>query len=326
MGFRMFHRQILFLLLFVLLTLGVGPYSVSAVPKTKNNAADEVERMLNHLEASMQFSREQIEQGNYEAAQSGKAESIEALTLLLDLFLPLTERIKQLWEEERRIISGSEAVVSNGVQDSKAAASAINHLSESQHLNDEKTRKAVSIIQQQLVAFRKKGVSGKSRQKDVSEQKNGLSQEQVLEKVGGYLKQSASYQDEAVRHLNDLHPNLALKPEIKAAEKLKEALDLFQKSQQSKSPQKQPSGEQSPGEKKENQSQGEGQQKDGDSSQPSDQESDPTAKVPEKKLTPRQALKELYRIQKEAEAEKRKRERALGKQAIPGRSPIEKDW
>jgi hypothetical protein len=322
----MFHRQIIFLLLFVMLALGSVPYPVSAGSKTKSSATDEIERILNHLESSMQSSREQIEQGNYEAAQSGKAESIEALTFLLDLFLPLTERIKQLWEEERRIISGSEAAVGNDVHDSKSAASAISHLSESQRLNSEKTRKAVSIIQQQLVAFRKKEVGGKGRQEDVSEQKNGLSQEQVLEKAGGYLEQSVIHQDEAVRHLNDLNPKSALKPEFKAAEKLKEALDLFQKSQQSKSPQKKPSGEQPPGEKKENQPQGEGQQKDGAPSQQPDRESDPTVKVPEKKLTPRQALKELYRVQKEAEAEKRKRERALGKQTVPGRSPIEKDW
>ena len=322
----MFHKQVFFLFLIVMLTQGGVPCLLSAGPKAKSSAVDEVERILNHLESSMQSSREQIEKGNYGAAQSDKAESIEALTLLLDLFLPLTERIKQLWEEERRIISGSEAAASNGVHDSKAAASAINQLSESQRLNSEKTRKAVSIIQQQLVSFRKKGDNGNSRQEDVSEQKDGLSKEQVLEKAGGYLEQSVSYQDEAVRHLNDLHPKSALKPEAKAAEKLKEALDLFQKSQQSKSPQKQPSGEQPPGEKKKKQQQGEGQQKDGDSSQQSDRESDPTAKVPEKKLTPREALKELYRMQKEAESEKRKRERAIGKQAVPGRSPIEKDW
>jgi len=277
----------------------------------------------------MNNSDERIQQGNYSRAQAETDASIASLSILLNLFMPIPEQIKRLWEAEKDITSQTDALfgdMDGGVKTETVNTGALVTL---QRENIRKTQKTVDSITEHL--HQAKNPQLQSHQDlDQSSQKGIQSQVGLLKQVEDLLRQAKTHQEKAADYLAKHEKKPAIQAELMAVNKLKGALDAFQQDQQQKQQDKQDEQKKDPqsGKNPNNQSQNRNQNSAGQQNQHPSQSkarSDAT-RAPEKKLTPKEALQELYRLRKEADTEKRRRERSNGKQALPGRAPIEKDW
>jgi len=278
----------------------------------------EIEKILNLVRTGMNNSDEQIERGNYHQAQNGTETSIESLSILLDLFMPLTERIKVIWEKEKEIVSQTERLPTDTARLGKETLPEIEKLITTQHENIDSTQRAVDSIVQHL----KQG-SNTNNQTDQNRQQ---SQKELMDRVENLLRQAKTHQSVASDFLVGHEMKPALQAEIKAEKKLKEALDAFQNQQQKNRQQQQNEQSQQNGNKKQPQGKTPKDSQESNRNPGKSTEKPGTTSKSEKKLSPQEALKELYRLRKEADAEKKRREKAAGMQAIPGRVPIEKDW
>ncbi|MBT3225606.1 MAG: hypothetical protein HOC09_11095 [Deltaproteobacteria bacterium] len=312
-------------LLFVLI-----PGTTASQTVSPHDVSSEIEKIIDRIQTAMNSSDEQIEQGNYDQAQDGTETSIDSLSILLDLFMPLTERIKLIWEKEKEIVTQTEGLSKETVRVGKAPSAKIENLVTAQQENMGRTQKAEDAIVQQLKGNPdSQNLNNGSRQP--SPQGGDQSQIDLLNRVGGLLKEAKVHQGAAVDFLSGDELKTALQSEIMAEKKLKEALDAFQNQQQQNNRQQQQQQKQPSQNGDENRPQDRKQGSQKDSQEPNQDPGRPEAKSDttpnsEKKLTPKEALKELYRLRKEADAEKKRREKASGKQAVPGRAPIEKDW
>lgn len=293
----------------------------------------EVQKLLDRIEAGMRGSRKKIEQGSFREAKVANRDSVETLDALLEIFLPLPDRIRRLWTAEQKIAEQTRQL--GKVEDDKAdRVPRRNQIAALQAGTFQKTQSTVRRVQGQL-----KGMKQKPGQK--GDPHAIRSQADLLKKVKQLLEQSAGLQAEAVEQLGKNKLQTAVSREDQAAAKLEEALKAFQNQQQHQQQQKkkqQKAGQQRSGSQQKNRQQegrqAQNQQKKGNpsgqdqpaSSQNRSQQGAQAEPRPERSLTPRQALKELKRLQKEAEADKRRREKALGSVSAPGRVPTEKDW
>jgi len=318
-----FRKKLSFILVTqVLLSLVIlSPGTVVSQSASQPDVSLEVERIFGRIQAGMNSSNEQIEQGNYDRAQDGTDTSIDSLSILLDLFMPLTERIKRIWEKEKEIVAQTDGLSKESARGLKANSAIIKKLVTAQQENIVWTRKAEDAIAQQL----KRGSDSHTQ----NNQSRQPSQIDLLNRVGGLLKQAETHQGAAVDSLGGHEIKTALQSALMAEKKLKEALDAFQNHQQKNNQQQQNKQPSQNGSEKQSQKQKQDSQK--DSREPNQNPGKSEAKSggtpgSEKKMTPREALKELSRLRKEADAEKRRREKVGGKQTVPGRAPIEKDW
>jgi hypothetical protein len=255
---------------------------------------------------------------NYHQAQNGTQTSIESLSILLNLFMPLTERIKVIWEKEKEIVSQTAKLPTGASRLGTEILSGIDKLMTMQHENIDKTQKAMDSIVQHL----KQGSNTNTQ----TRQHRQPSQKELLDRVGTLLKQAKRHQTAASEFLAGHEMKPALQSEIKAEKALKEALDAFQNQQQKKRQQQKNKQSQQNGNKKQSQEKTPQDSKESNQNPGKSTEKPAATSKSEKKLSPQEALKELYRLRKEADAEKKRREKAAGMQAIPGRVPIEKDW
>jgi len=305
-------------------------------PVMPDSAAQEVKRLLEQLDASMEESRESLEKGDYRAAQLEKRNTIEALDRLLEMFLPLPDLIQRLWRNQQAIADQTRQL-DPGRQDDPEERVVRDQLSDRQAVNLQKTRAAVLAVQDSL----QKASEQRRERPDLkaAEPKNPVQPPvELLQTVQQLLRQAGAHQAAAVQQLRDQRLKEALTSEQRAAEKLEEAFKALQQEpqdqpqrdgQQQTSPQQQNSSQQNQQAQNQRNSQEKagGSDPDGSGGSPSMEQQDGSAEAgPENSLTPEEALLELKRLQKEAEAEKRRRERALGSLPAPGRVPIEKDW
>ncbi len=324
----MLHGRMVCLILMILpiwLLFSSVPGTGVSQAKSQNDVFLEIERIFDRAQTGMNSSDEQIEQGNYNKAQDGTEISISSLSILLDLFMPLTERIKVTWEKEKEIVSRTKEHSSLTIRLEKRVLPEIEKLIAAQQENINRTQKAVDSIAQQL--RQGNDAHNQSNQNRQQSEKGLQSQKALLEKIERILNQAKINQVAAVDFLAKHEIKSALQSEIIAQKKLKEALDALQNDQNS--PQQQ--NNQSQQNSNEKQSQNGKQQKQKDSQWQNQRQSGSKAKSgttadSQKKMSPKEALKELYRLRKETNAEKKQREKAAGRQAIPGRAPIEKDW
>lgn len=298
---------------------------VAAGPLPEKNEAASVEMLLEKLEDQMRHNRLQIEQGNYKAANAGKADLIRDLSTLVDLFLPLPEKIKQLLDDQMQIIAQTRSISETTEPSQNLKAEILGPIQKKQRSNLEKTEAIAKLIRSE-----RRRAQSKKEAEDLAQQRT------ILTAVEGHLRQSKKSQQTAVADLNRQELASALAAEIKAGESLKKALEAFQQqqSQQSRQPsegredagdgQRQKRQQDAEG-SADRQPQQNGQQTSTDESV-SESPSAGDATPPRKEMTAREALEELYRLQKQAEAEKQKREKAMGAETAPGRAPVEKDW
>lgn len=312
-----------------MLLLAAFPGSVVSQTTPQVDAVFEIEKLLSHIETGMRNSDVQIQQGNYSQAQADTDVSIASLSILLNLFMPLPERIKMIWEKEKDIVSQTKTL--SGTMDSivKTSPTDLEALVTTQRENIERTQQTVDSIAQQLQQA-KISQNQKHQGRDQAINKELQPQIDLLSQVGDLLQQAKTHQDDAVDHLTRRDAEPALQSEIAAVGKLKEALDVFQQDQK-QNKQQQQQNNQSPQDSQKNPSQNQNQDQQNRSKQPNQDSAQSktqseTTPNQEKKLTSKEALQELFRLRKEADAEKRRREKAIGKQVVPGRTPIEKDW
>ena len=295
---------------------------------SKHDVSLEIERILNRAQSGMNSSGEQIEQGNYNQAQDGTDISISSLSILLDLFMPLTERIKVIWKKEKEIVTQTKGHSKEKIRSEEKIQPEIEKLITSQKENIAGTQKALDAIAQQLK--QDNTANNRTNQNEQqSDQKALQSQKALLDKVGKLLKEAKTDQIDAVDFLAGHEIKSALQSEIMAEKKLKEALDAFQKHQKQNSQQQQNNQAQQNSHQK--QSQNKDQQKQKNSREQNQNQGRSNGKPnpssnSQKKMSPKEALKELYRLRKETDAEKKRREKAAGRQAVLGRAPVEKDW
>lgn len=256
--------------------------------------------IVKKTEKAMVRGNQNIKSENFHLAKESSVEILKNLMILEEIFMPVKKRIEKILQIEqsilRRTFNEEKKQTSNPIQ---------NQLSFDQSNNSKKTQICIEILQQQL--------KSNPKEPTVSQKSNVEKEKQLktVEEIQGLLKKAKVSQDNALNNLQSTAYKQAINDEKRAIEYLEKALKLFnkkKKGQQKKNNQNQSSNKQKSDQKKSNP-----QNKESKSSQ-------------QKKMTPKEALKQLSKLRKEANDEKKRREKKYGKVAIPQSVPVEKDW
>ncbi len=282
--------------------------------------ADRLAEVSNQIELNMANSNNLIEKGDYFQAEESTNKVLNGINFLLDVFVPLDERIKKLLEMEQTILTKTlKAENQSANQKTSIRQKDQQDLVFDQIKNREETEKAVTVIQQQQEHL-KKQIEGANSSNQTADPNDQL---KTLTEMTSLLGAAQDLQSNAIDFLEDSRFKAAIPKEKEAIEKLKEALKKLQKegqqSQQSQD-QQQKNNQQSSQDQNNNQKKNQQDQ----SEQSAENQQKP--KSPSDKMTPEEALKELSKLRKKINDEKERRRKQYGDPAIGGPVPVEKDW
>lgn len=267
------------------------------------------------LKQQMQRSTHSIEEGDYHSAQAYTDQIVQNLEQLIEALMPLDERIERLLRQEKEILSQTQSL-----QKSLSSAPSMQNemdmdeVIRRQQDNLKATDTASQIaLQQSNEAKPSQGAGKESPRRVISSE--------TLQEVSGLLDRSRLHQTEAANHLlRDRLPQ-AEKEEQKAIASLEKALEKLRKQsnpqQRAQSNQHPPKGGQ--------QKQAPGQEQ-SDSASPQKGNQPPANPAEPQKMDAQQALKQLYKLRKEANDELERRRRAYGVAPQNEQVPVEKDW
>lgn len=299
----------------ILIVICFVTHTVSA--NQQNDPLSQFEKLESHIRTGMIQSEGHIENGEFQAAVPGVERVIEGLEILEEAFMPLGERIIELKSKEESILAETKDIEKKRKDGNSAA---LNDVIRSQIGNREKTEKASKLVTNQLEKTNQVG-SGSTNQPSASNK----NETEILTEVQKLLDQSASFQTAAIAHLENAEFKGAIENESFALEKLNEALEKMRQNSQSGSQQNQ-QNQQNSSEQKESEPQNtdSNTQDSNNQQQPGKQEKNGESN--EQKMSADEALKQLLKLRKQAEDEKKRREKKYGIQQFDGQIPVEKDW
>ncbi len=280
-------------------------YLNHAAGNSDGSQIERIKQLNQNIEQAMIQSKNQVESGEYGKANESTKAALQGLDILIEAFMPIDDRIKKLLENENSILHRTRKITSGnnkmGVKDE--------NLVHDQIVNREKTEKTSELVARQI-AEQKTGTAQNSNPESNTDNQETFGQIKQL------LDEAASFQTEAINHLEDDQYSAAIPKEEEAIDKLKKALEkLKQESDSQNSKDSQDSQDQ---QKQSNDKthQEKGQQK---------EDSEGTAEE-NKKMTAEEALKELARLNKQANDEMKKRQEKYGVSATTEQVPVDKDW
>jgi len=304
MKIDLFNFRILYCLLAIFFITASG--SVMNIRGQTKPSEDSLKVLLNvvrNTEKAMTKGSQSILSEDFPQAKETSLEILTNLILLQEVFMPLKERIEKVLHTEQSILRKT-------INEAKKQTSNIdqNELILEQSDNSKKTQICIEILKQQIQTnSNPPAVSQKQKNDDVGREK----QLNKFKKIKDLIQEATLSQDNAVNNLNDIKYKKAIIDEKQAIEYLEKALKLFNKT---KKDQKNKNSQNKTEQKQQNkQSKSNQQQKEPNASQ-------------KKKMTPKEALKQLSKLRKEANDEKKRREKKYGKMATPQSIPVEKDW
>ena len=302
------------LLIAVLLMFWCSP-AVSQSP-SREESLNYLKQRTEEIRSALDSSNHEIEIGNFEHAEQLTEKNLDKIRDLADLFMPLPERIKELISQEQKILADTRQSVTSKEQNQRIDQEAKQTLTRGQIKNRDDTLKPIQQLENQLLAFQKEP---QGTEKD----KGGdlAKQQKLLNDINVLLKSAYSSQDQAASFLNQSRFAAAVPEEERSIQQLKQALDKLSSKQKKGPNQQQSQNQQKKQPSQPNQNNDD--QKQNPQSQPS---SGKEKKQDTQKLSAQEALKELAKLRKKSAEEKKRRERAYGKAAIPQRAPVEKDW
>jgi len=290
--------------------------------------------LIEKVEGDMQKNSRSIKEGNYKKAREETSGVLNDLAYLNEIFMPLKDRIEQLFKDENLLLLKTRAKESP--RSSKADKESLADL---QGKNISKTKQAIDLTEATLKNLKK------NKPTNQDEANKLQPQIKLREELFPLLKQSLRFQNQAQNQLKINRFQKAVPKEMAAIEKLREALELFDQKQQEdqgqnsqdqsqqnqahNQPSKDPSDQKqksSPEENKSSEDQPQQEKKQQNQNQSAGKDSKEEADDLNNSMTAKEALTEIYRIQKENENIMKMREKQFGELRVPGRIPVEKDW
>lgn len=295
-----------FLVLFLL------PTVIFSQKNSEPGLIGQLEKISLKIEQDMEDSNKSITQENYYKAQKLTDKALNGLNLLIDVFMPLPERIKMLLRNEKGILDKTHHFANQVRNKTEIRKEASTDLSQLQINNRDLTGKSIEILKRQLDSLASRPQTTQPNHNDSE------SQNETIKQVERLLFDSRNFQNNVISFLDKSKLDKAIQEEEKAINKLEEALDKLRQNDK-KNPQSQANQQHA---QKQDQT---GKDQSASKQDPSKQKDKSTASNPDR-MTPQAALKELSRLQKKAEDEKRRRKRQYGEVKIPHRFATEKDW
>jgi hypothetical protein len=292
------------------ISLSIFPSTAFSVHGKSNNNSTSLFSLVDRLGRENQKISNDIIKEDYSAAQESSASLLKGLEELIEIFIPLPDRIKKLLVAEQKISNKINSVKTEKPPLHTQAKEDTLTIMEAQNLNLIATEKTVQLISQQLNSH----TQDKNGDQKVDEQEL----KKLLIEVRGLILKAGGVEKEA---LNSLQKKefLQAQPKVAMANKLfEEALNKFQKKNQ----QGQKNGSQNQQDKNNSQKQA---KKNGQAKR-QQKIKDETQSPSKQKMSPREALKELAKIQNRASKELKKREKRYGKLKLPVQIQVEKDW
>ncbi|MCP4754029.1 MAG: hypothetical protein GY866_24355 [Proteobacteria bacterium] len=282
------------------------------------NLLGQLEDIGGRIEQDIVLGNLQIDKGNYGEAEKLTNRVLGNLNILVEVFIPLQERIRKLLKNERDILDNTHRLQNRPHQDVANTGRDQQNLIDHQIRNRDETEKTVQITEQQRQSLTEKNdPSGRNQTKTPANE----GQVELLKRIQELLKDARTHQDSAVEFLDESRFEEAVKVEKQSIEKLEEALKEFQGTQ----------NEKKQSQKQDKQSQKQDGQSQNRKNPPQDGREQAERKKPsdsskKEQMTPQAALKELSRLRKKANDEKKRREKKYGKISTHDSIPVEKDW
>lgn len=296
------------LLVFVLLIISTAIFG--SQPTDPRLRIEEINRLIKE---QMLRRNELIEKEQYGKAERSTAQIIDELDRLIEAVMPLDERIAMLLNREREIVEQTRQLgnQSAGSGSKKTGSGPDDDLIHKQILNREKTEQTFRLVERELNQKSEFPVP-------TDERSNSQNPSSQLDEVSGLVKAAASDQTNAIADLELSRHQLAIQDEEAAVEKLESALTKLRQQKPGKQNVRQNKSDSRKQQSQDNQQD--------QSTVPQQQQVKKQGDADSKKLTPREALKELLKLRKQAADEKKRREKEYGGTMLEGRVPVEKDW
>lgn len=315
-------RKKAFFKLFCILIISSGLYGGPG--NTQQDPRIQLERLSGVIEGSLQQSTEEIVKENYQGAIGSAQNALQGLDVLIDAVMPLNRRIEKLLRDEKEILAATRQKQAGFTSDGKSREAAeLDDLIFDQIRNREASEKAAKIAARQRNA-----VQAPDSDPTADGMAESLKQKEVLQEIESLLSESAEFQTQAIASLEKRDPARAIPQEEQAVEKLEKALEKFQgDSRNQQQEQDQRDGHQQQNQNRQATASKQNPEKNGGESSDRQAEKDEgTSTEDARKMSPKDAIRQLLRLQKQAEDEKRARERKYGIQDPERKMKVEKDW
>ena len=279
---------------------------INAQNQVQQSSKQLLTSLLNQIEQQMLTNNQDILTNNLTHASSGFDNIKSNLKVLIDVFMPLAERLKALQKQEKTILNKTQNLEDQYIPLTPKDQKIQNQIIIQEQLitrNDtQKTRDI--IIQQKNAITANNNAQSKPQPKTID----------TVIQLSEYINQALKNENQALNHLHNSQLKQAISEEKKALEQIEKALKLISPPNNQKQKQDQQANN--------NQKQKQDQQAKKDQKgqkQSSDKKAD-------QQLSAEEALKILAQLQKKAEDERKKREEKYGVKISPQQLPVEKDW
>lgn len=314
-------RKKVFFKLFCILIISVrlygGPGNAQQDPRMQ------LEKLSGVIENALQQSTEEIVKENYQGAIASAHSALQGLDILIDAVMPLHRRIEKLLRDEKEILANTRQKHEGVMPDKKSREQAdLDDLILDQIRNREESEKAAKL------AARQRNAVPPSDSDPTADGADSSKQRDLLQEIQSLLTESAEFQTQAIAALEQNDLEKAIPEEKHAIEKLEKALEKFQgesQKQQQKQDQRDGRQQQQNQMAKDSRDKPEENGKEPSDAQAKKDESNPSPED-NRKMSPKDAIRQLLKLQKQAENEKRARERKYGVQDLEREMRVEKDW
>lgn len=287
------------------------PHQVFAQNQIQQNPSQLLTNLLNQIEQQMVQNNQDILTHNFTNTDKNLNEINKNLMILIDVFMPLVERLKALKKQEKTIINKTQNLLDQYVP---LTPEEFNHQNQiviqEQVKTQADTRKTKDLIRQQKQSMAANNSPQSKQQPSAIEKIN-----QIL----GFIDQAFKNENLALNFLHDNQIKPALTEEKKALEQIEKALNLI-------SPPKSKKDQQQANNNQKQQNQNQKQDQDRQTQKDQDSKTESSQKKKDPKLSAEEALKLLAQLRKKAEDERKKREQEYGGTVTPQQIPVEKDW
>ncbi|MBT4290268.1 MAG: hypothetical protein HOD92_23325 [Deltaproteobacteria bacterium] len=307
---RNINTKLVYSSLFILIwTFCINPEQIKAQNQIPQNPNQLLANLLSQIEQQMVKHNQDILTNNL-THTNGDFENIKKnLKILIDVFMPLTERLKALQKQEKTILNKTKNLEDQYIPLTPKEQETQNQTIIQEQLetrND--TQKTRDIIAQQ-----KNNITANNDSQPKPQPKTV----DTINQLSDYIHQALKNENQAINHLLNSQLKQAISAEKKALDQIEKALKLISP-QQPENNQKQNQDQQTKNNQKQNQDQ---QTKNNQKNQ-----QQPSEKKADQQLSAEEALKLLAQLQKKAEDERKKREKEYGVTLSPQQLPVEKDW
>ena len=301
---RNINTKIVFSSFIILIwTFCIHSQQITAQNQIQQNPNQPLMNLLNQIEQQMVKHNQDILTNNLTHPNDDFNNIKKNLKILIDVFMPLAERLKVLQKQERTILHKTQNLADQYIPlTPKEQKTKNQNIIEEQLVTRNDTQKTRDIIVQQKNSIATSNTKPQSKTID------------TINQLSDYIGQALKNENQALNHLHNNELKQAISEEKKALEQIEKALKLISPPQ-AKNNQKQDQ------QAKNNQNQKQDQQ-----AKKNQNQKQASEKKADQQLSAEEALKLLAQLQKKAEDERKKRKKEYGVTLSPQQLPVEKDW